>query len=155
MAKVSIGKPIPKFTATITGDTQISNDDLKGRNVILYFYPRDNTPGCTQEGKDFNTLLPKLTKLNTLVLGISRDKLATHERFKEKQGFKFDLITDTEEKLCKLFDVIKLKNMYGKQVLGIERSTFLIDDKGILRNEWRKVKVAGHAEEVFDAVKAL
>lgn len=155
MAKVSVGKAIPKFSATATSNTDISSKDLLGKNIVLYFYPKDSTPGCTREGQDFNTHLLKFKRRNTLVFGISRDSLSSHERFKEKQGFKFDLISDPDEKLCKLFDVIKLKNMYGKQVLGIERSTFLIDDKGVLRNEWRKVKVAGHVEEVLEAIKAL
>ena len=155
MAKVSMGKAVPKFSAIATGENQITNKDLLGKKVVIYFYPKDSTPGCTREGQDFNALLLKFKRQNTLIFGVSRDSLASHERFKEKQGFKFDLISDPEEKLCKLFDVIKLKNMYGKQVLGIERSTFLIDEKGKLRNEWRKVKVAGHAEEVLEAVKAL
>lgn len=155
MAKVTIGKTIPKFTATITGDTQIKNSDLKGQNVVIYFYPKDSTPGCTREGQDFNEHYLKFKRRNTIIFGVSRDSLASHDRFKEKQGFKFDLISDPDETLCKLFDVIKLKNMYGKKVLGIERSTFLIDEKGVLRNEWRKVKVAGHAEEVLEAVKSL
>lgn len=155
MGTVSLGKATPKFSATLTGEQQLTNADLLGKNVIIYFYPKDSTPGCTQEGQDFNALITKLKKLDTLIFGVSRDSLASHERFKEKQGFKFDLISDADETLCKLFDVIKLKNMYGKQVLGIERSTFLIDKNGVLRNEWRKVKVAGHAEAVLEAVKSL
>jgi peroxiredoxin Q/BCP len=123
--------------------------------VVLYFYPKDNTPGCTLEGQDFRDLNAKFKRANTVVLGVSRDSVKSHEGFKQKQDFNFDLLSDADEKLCKLFDVIKLKNMYGKQVMGVERSTFLIDAKGVLRREWRKVKVDGHAAEVLDATKAL
>ncbi|MEJ2567245.1 MAG: peroxiredoxin [Gammaproteobacteria bacterium] len=119
------------------------------------FYPKDNTPGCTLEGQDFRDLKARFTRANTVVLGVSRDSVKSHEGFKKKQNFNFDLLADEDEKLCKLFDVIKLKNMYGKQVMGVERSTFLIDAKGVLRREWRKVKVDGHAAEVLEAAKAL
>jgi peroxiredoxin Q/BCP len=121
----------------------------------LYFYPKDNTPGCTQEGEDFRDNIAKFKRQNCIILGVSRDTLKTHENFKTKHKFPFDLISDTEEELCKLFDVIKLKNLYGKKHLGIERSTFLINDKGVLKQEWRKVKVKGHVDEVLTAVKAL
>jgi len=152
---VSIGKAVPNFTLPATGDQTISLKSLKGQNVVLYFYPKDSTPGCTREGQDFSGNLAKFKRQNTIVLGISRDSLKSHENFRSKQGFKFDLLSDADESLCKLFDVIKMKNMYGKKVRGIERSTFLIDDKGKLRQEWRKVKVDGHADEVLAAVKAL
>lgn len=155
MSKVSIGKKVPAFSLPATGDQTIKLSGLKGKNIVLYFYPKDSTPGCTLEGQDFRDNIRKFSSRNTKILGVSRDKLSSHEKFKEKQKFPFDLLSDEDEKLCNLFDVIKEKNMYGKKVMGIERSTFLIDEKGILRNEWRKVKVKGHVEEVLDAVKNL
>ena len=155
MSKVSIGKKVPAFSLPATGDQTIKLSGLKGKNIVLYFYPKDSTPGCTLEGQDFRDNIRKFSSRNTKILGVSRDKLSSHEKFKERQKFPFDLLLDEDEKLCNLFDVIKEKNMYGKKVMGIERSTFLIDEKGILRNEWRKVKVKGHVEEVLDAVKNL
>jgi len=153
--KISIGKAVPNFSLPATGDKQISLRQLKGQNLVLYFYPKDSTPGCTLEGQDFRDNHAKFKRQNTVVLGISRDSLKSHENFRSKQKFPFDLLADEDETLCKLFDVIKLKNMYGKKVRGIERSTFLIDAKGKLQQEWRKVKVDGHVEEVLAAVKAL
>lgn len=155
MAKNTIGKKIANFKLPATGDQTISPADLKGSKVVIYFYPKDSTPGCTTEGLDFQANLTKFKRAKTIVLGVSRDSIASHEKFREKQGFKFDLISDPDEKLCKQFDVIHEKNMYGKKVMGIVRSTFLIDEKGVLREEWRKVKVAGHVEEVLAATKAL
>ena len=155
MAKVSVGKKVPAFTAEATSGQQVSSKDLLGRIWVLYFYPRDNTPGCTTEGEAFRDLHAKFKRRKVTVFGISRDSLASHERFKAKFDFPFELIADPEEKLCLLFDVMKDKNMYGKKVRGIERSTFLIDADGVLRNEWRKVKIDGHAEEVLEAAKAL
>ncbi len=155
MPKTELNKAVPNFTLPATGDKQIKLSSLKGSNVVLYFYPKDNTPGCTREGLDFQSSLLKFKRQQTVILGVSRDSVKTHENFKAKQGFKFDLLSDADETLCKLFDVIKMKNMYGKKVRGIERSTFLIDAKGKLRNEWRKVKVDGHVDEVLAAVKAL
>lgn len=155
MSGVQIGKAIPSFDAEATSEVTVSNKLLKGKNYVFYFYPKDSTPGCTQEGGDFRDLYSQFQKLNTEIFGISRDSLKSHENFKAKQDYPFELITDPDEVLCKLFDVIKLKNMYGKEFLGIERSTFLVDEKGKLRNEWRKVKVKGHAEEVLEAVKSL
>lgn len=155
MSGVQIGKAIPSFDADATSEVTVSNKLLKGKNYVFYFYPKDSTPGCTQEGGDFRDLYSQFQKLNTEIFGISRDSLKSHENFKAKQDYPFELITDPDEVLCKLFDVIKLKNMYGKEFLGIERSTFLVDEKGKLRNEWRKVKVKGHAEEVLEAVKSL
>ena len=155
MSKVSIGKKVPAFSLPATGDQTIKLSELKGKNIVIYFYPKDSTPGCTLEGQDFRDNIRKFSSRNTRVLGVSRDSLASHEKFKEKQKFNFDLISDEDEKLCSLFDVIKEKNMYGKKFMGVERSTFLIDEKGILRNEWRKVKVKGHVEEVLEAVKNL
>lgn len=152
---VEVGKKVPAFKLLATGDQTISLSSLKGKNIILYFYPKDNTPGCTTEGQDFRDSIAKFKRQNCIILGVSRDTLRTHENFKTKQNFPFDLLSDTEEELCNLFDVIKLKNMYGKKHLGIERSTFLINDKGVLKQEWRKVKVNGHVEEVLIAVKAL
>jgi peroxiredoxin Q/BCP len=150
---VSIGKKVANFKLPATGDQSISLKDLKGKNVVLYFYPKDSTPGCTQEGQDFRDNHAKFKRARTVVLGVSRDSIKSHENFKAKQGFPFELLSDADEALCTQFDVIKMKNMYGKQVRGIERSTFLIDSKGYLRGEWRKVKVKGHVEEVLAAAK--
>ena len=155
MTTTVIGKKVPNFALPATGDQTIKLADLKGQRVVLYFYPKDSTPGCTREGQDFRDAQAKFKRANTLIFGVSRDSLKSHENFKAKQGFKFELLSDADETLCKLFDVIKEKNMYGKKVMGIERSTFLIDDKGVLRQEWRKVKVEGHVDEVLQAVKGL
>lgn len=152
---VEVGKKIPAFKLPATGEQTISLASLKGQNIVLYFYPKDNTPGCTTEGQDFRDSIAKFKRQNCIILGVSRDTVRTHENFKTKQKFPFDLLSDTEEELCGLFDVMKLKNMYGKKLLGIERSTFLINDKGVLKQEWRKVKVAGHVDDVLDAVKKL
>ena len=149
------GQPAPDFTLPATGGQTITLSELKGSNVVLYFYPRDNTPGCTKEGQAFRDHFAEFEKLNTVILGISRDSLKTHENFKAKHQFPFELLSDSDETACKLYDVIKEKNMYGKKVMGIERSTFLIDQEGILRQEWRKVKVAGHVEEVLEAVRVI
>lgn len=155
MSTAELGKVIPDFELPATGDKNIKLSELRGQNVVLYFYPKDSTPGCTTEGQDFRDKIDAFTKANTVILGISRDSIKSHENFKEKQAFPFDLLSDKDEAVCNLFDVIKMKNMYGKQVRGIERSTFLIDSKGLLRKEWRKVKVKGHSDEVLDAVEAL
>ncbi len=155
MSQTEIGKKVPAFSLPATGEQTISLTSLKGRNIVIYFYPKDSTPGCTQEGRDFSALYKKFQKLDTEILGVSRDSLKAHENFKAKQGFPFELLSDSDEALCQIFDVIKEKNMYGRKTMGIERSTFLIDKKGVLRQEWRKVKVKEHAEEVLQAVKAL
>jgi len=155
MPKVSVGKKAPDFTLPATGEQDISLSDFKGKNVVIYFYPKDSTPGCTTEGQDFRDLINTFRRRKTVILGISRDSIKSHENFKAKQEFPFELLSDADEKACKLFDVIKEKNMYGRKVMGIERSTFLIDAKGILRKEWRKVKVKGHVDEVLDAIKEL
>ena len=155
MPNATLGKKIPSFNLPATGDRKIRLSDLKGRQFVLYFYPKDSTPGCTLEGQDFRDQYSKFKRQNTEIIGVSRDSLKSHENFKAKQNFPFDLISDTEETLCNIFDVIKMKNMYGKQVRGIERSTFLIDAEGKLRNEWRKVSVKGHVDEVLEAAKAL
>lgn len=151
----TIGKKIKNFKADATGDKTISLSDYKGKKLVLYFYPKDSTPGCTTEGQDFRDAKGRFTRQNTVIVGVSRDSLKSHENFREKQKFNFDLLSDTDEALCTQFDVIKMKNMYGKKVLGIERSTFLIDEKGVLRQEWRKVKVKDHVEEVLAAAKSI
>jgi peroxiredoxin Q/BCP len=154
MSKIEVGKKAPPFTLGGTGgDWSLS--DAAGGAVVIYFYPRDNTPGCTQEGEDFTAAYAQFKKAKCLIIGISADSLAAHEKFKLKMAFPFELLSDPDKKVCKLYDVIQEKSMYGKKFLGIERSTFLIDGKGVLRHEWRKVKVNGHAAEVLAAVKAL
>ena len=150
-----LNQPIDNFTAAATSERTIELKELAGQQVVLYFYPKDNTPGCTTESQDFRDLHEQFTAANTSILGVSRDTLRVHENFKAKHGFPFELISDGEENLCKQFDVIKLKKLYGKEHLGIERSTFLIDQAGVLRHEWRKVKVAGHAAQVLAAAQAL
>ena len=149
-----VGKKVADFTAAATGGP-FKLSAHKGHPVVLYFYPKDNTPGCTTEGADFRDLHKQFTKLGAVIAGVSRDSMKSHEGFKAKMEFPFELISDADEKLCAQFDVIKMKNMYGKKVRGIERSTFLIDSSGALAREWRKVKVEGHAAEVLGAVKAL
>ncbi|WP_449466427.1 peroxiredoxin [Stenotrophomonas humi] len=138
----------------LSGGATTTLAEQAGHWLVLYFYPKDSTPGCTTEGLDFNALLPKFKRAGAQVFGVSRDSVKSHDNFCGKQGFKFPLISDTDEALCSAFDVIKMKNMYGKQVRGIERSTFLISPDGTLVQEWRKVKVAGHADAVLDALKA-
>jgi peroxiredoxin Q/BCP len=155
MSTATLGKRVPAFTLPATGDQNIKLADLKGTIVVLYFYPKDSTPGCTREGQDFRDQYSKFRRNGAVVLGVSRDSVRSHENFKAKQNFPFDLLSDEDETLCSMFDVIKMKNMYGKQVRGIERSTFLIDAGGVLRREWRKVKVDGHVDEVLAAVKEL
>ena len=151
---VALEKKVPDFSAAAT-DGEFRLSSFKGKAIVLYFYPKDNTPGCTTEGQDFSALHPKFKKAGAVIFGVSRDSLKSHAGFKEKMGFPFELISDPDEKLCELFGVMKMKNMYGKQVRGIERSTFLIDGDGKLRREWRGVKVPGHAEEVLAAAGAL
>jgi len=155
VSKIQIGRVAPNFKLAATGGKEIVLKNLRGNNVVIYFYPKDNTSGCTKESCDFKAHHLKFRRRNTIVLGISRDSQTSHERFREKFGFPFDLLSDPNEDACKAFDVIREKNMYGRKVMGIERSTFLIDEKGKLRNEWRKIKVKGHVEEVLDAVKDL
>ena len=155
MTDIAIGQPVPDFELPATGDKMIKLSDYRGKPVVLYFYPKASTPGCTQEGLDFTAAINKFRRQSTVILGASRDSVKAQENFKAKQGFPFELLSDKEESLCKTFDVIKMKNMYGKQVRGIERSTFLIDEQGVLRQEWRKVSVKGHAEAELEAVKAM
>jgi len=150
-----LGKKVPDFSIPATGDSTFRLSDHKGHPVVLYFYPKDNTPGCTVEGTDFRDLHKEFVALGSIVAGISRDTLKSHEGFKAKMGFPFPLLSDADEKLCTLFGVIKMKNMYGKKVRGIERSTFVVDGKGALVKEWRGVKVPGHAAEVLAFVRTL
>lgn len=155
MAKVAVEKKVPPFSAEATGGTTVSAKDLAGRPYVLYFYPKDSTPGCTTEGENFRDLYADFQKNGVSVFGVSRDSLTSHEKFKAKFGFPFDLISDPDEKLCRLFDVIQEKSLYGRKYMGVERSTFLIDSAGILSREWRKVKVKGHAENVLEAALSL
>ena len=152
--KIVVGGDAPQFTLEGT-DGAWSLADAKGSALVIYFYPRDNTSGCTQEGLDFSALHAQFKRAKALIFGISPDSVASHEKFKEKMSFPFELLSDPDQKVCKLYDVIQEKSMYGRRYMGVERSTFLIDGKGVLRHEWRKVKVKGHAEEVLAAVKAL
>ncbi|PMR76581.1 peroxiredoxin [Billgrantia endophytica] len=152
---LAIGQPVPDFTAAATSDSTITLSDLKGRQVVIYFYPKASTPGCTTEGGDFRDRKEAFDAANTVILGVSRDGIRAQENFKAKQSFNFELISDKDEAVCRLFDVIKLKKLYGKEHLGIERSTFLIDTEGKLAQEWRGVKVKGHAEEVLAAAQTL
>lgn len=146
---------VPDFSVKSSSGSEVRLSDLKGKKVLLYFYPKDSTPGCTLEGQDFNRLLPEFQKLNTVVYGISRDSVASHCKFRDKYGFKFELLSDDDETLCRLFDVIKEKNMYGKKVMGIERSTFIIDENQNLLAEFRKVKAEGHAEQMLSYLRSL
>lgn len=154
-AKTKLGEPVPDFTLPSTAGEPFRLAAARGAPVVLYFYPKDATSGCTLEAQDFRDLHAKLRRAGASVWGISRDSLASHARFRAAQELPFHLLSDAEEQACRLFDVIREKNMYGRKVMGIERSTFLIDSKGVLRQEWRKVKVAGHAEIVLEAVRAL
>ncbi len=150
-----MNKKIPIFELMITPDRVITSQDLLGKNVVLYFYPKDNTPGCTCESKDFAALYPEFQKANTEIFGISRDSVKSHTGFKAKYDLPYDLVCDQDEKLCNLFDVLWPKNMFGKIVNGISRSTFLIDANGLLQHEWRKVSVTGHAQEVLVTLRHL
>jgi peroxiredoxin Q/BCP len=152
---VRIGKKVANFSLPATGEKDVSLTDFSGSNLIIYFYPKDNTPGCTLEGQNFRDHYNDFRKSGTRILGVSRDSVKVHENFKAKQKFPFDLLSDADEKLCKQFDVIHEKNLYGRKVMGIVRSTFLIDGKGVLRREWRKVRVKGHVDEVLEAAKSL
>ena len=151
---IDIGDKVPNIALALSSGETVRLADYKGQWLVLYFYPKDATPGCTTEGIDFNVLLPKFKKLGAMMLGVSRDSIRSHQNFCVKQGFKFDLVSDADEALCNAFGVIKEKNMYGRKALGIERSTFLIDPEGVIVQSWRPVKVAGHAEAVLQALKA-
>ena len=152
---VQIGHPVDSFEQPATGDKNLSLGDFKDQKLVIYFYPKDNTPGCTREGQEFRDAFSEFKAANTAIVGVSRDSVKTHDNFCAKHAFPFDLISDADESLCRQFDVIKEKNMYGRKVMGIERSTFLIDEKGVLQQEWRKVRVPGHVDEVLQAAKAL
>ena len=152
---LTVGQSVPAFVAQATSGQQVQLSALKGRQVVIYFYPKDSTPGCTTEGQDFRDQFAAFSAADTLIYGVSRDSLRSHENFRCKQSFPFELISDKEETLCQLFDVIKLKKLYGKEYLGIDRSTFLIDSNGVLQREWRGVKMDGDAAEVLLAAQAL
>ena len=150
-----LGLQVPDFEAPSTGNSTFKLSAALGSPLVLYFYPKDNTPGCTTEGQQFRDLYAEFRKLNCAIYGVSRDSLKSHEGFKAKMTFPFDLLCDADERVCNLFGVIKMKNMYGKQVRGIERSTFVIDGRGVVRAEWRGVKVPGHAQEVLEFARSL
>jgi thioredoxin-dependent peroxiredoxin len=152
---LAINQPAPDFSLAATDDKILSLDDFMGKNVILYFYPKDCTSGCTQEGRDFAEHYKKFASLNTVILGVSRDTLRLHKKFKEEQQFPFELLSDAEQKLCETYGVLKEKTIYGKKTRGIERSTFLIDKEGLLRQAWRNVQVSGHVQAVLQAVAEL
>ena len=155
MTKNLEGKKCPKFNAEFTSNLKLSNNDFLGKNLVIYFYPKDSTPGCTTEGQGFRDNYKIFKKYNTEIVGVSRDSIKSHENFKAKQSFPFELLSDPDEKVCKAFDVMKLKSMYGREYIGVDRSTFLIDKEGKILKEWRSVKVKGHVEEVLNAVKDL
>lgn len=155
MSSPEIDQSAPDFDLPATGDKNISLSSLAGQNVVLYFYPRDDTPGCTTESQDFRDMSTDFEKASTLILGISQDSIKSHEKFKAKHAMPFELLSDESGAVCEAYDVIKLKKMYGKEFMGIERSTFLIDAKGILRKSWLKVKVPGHVAEVLESAQAL
>jgi thioredoxin-dependent peroxiredoxin len=150
-----LGKPVPDFSLPATGGTTFRPSAARGKKLVLYFYPKDDTPGCTQQGSDFRDCYAAYRRAGCEIFGISRDSMKSHERFKAKMKFPFELLSDEDEAVCKLFDVIKLKNMYGRKVRGIVRSTFVVDEEGVLAREWRGVKVPGHVQEVLNFVKAL
>lgn len=153
--RIEEGQAAPNFTATATSGTTVTLPALADRKFVLYFYPKDSTPGCTTEGQNFRDLYPAFQSAGCDIFGVSRDSLKRHENFKAKQAFPFELISDENETLCRLFDVIRLKKLYGREFEGIERSTFLLDEQGVIRRIWRKVKVKGHADEVLEAAQAL
>ena len=155
MTKNLEGKKCPKFNAEFTSNLKLSNNDFLGKNLVIYFYPKDSTPGCTTEGQEFRDNYKIFKKYNTEIVGVSRDSIKSHENFKTKQSFPFELLSDPDEKVCKAFDVMKLKSMYGREYIGVDRSTFLIDKEGKILKEWRSVKVKGHVEEVLNTVKDL
>ncbi len=155
MSKVEPGAKVPSFSLPATGGENWRLKDAAGRALVIFFYPKDMTSGCTRESQDFRDLHAAFRKAGAEIVGISRDSVASHEKFKTKEALPFSLLSDEKEEVCKLFDVIREKSLYGRKYLGIDRSTFLIDAKGVLRREWRKVKVPGHAEEVLEAAKSL
>ncbi len=155
MSGPAMNRVVADFTAEANGDKKIRLKDLRGQHVVIYFYPKDSTPGCTLEGQDFRDLHARFKRQNTVILGVSRDSISSHEKFRAKQKFPFDLLSDPDETLCRKFDVIREKTLYGRKFMGVERSTFLIDAEGKLRREWRKVKVKGHAAEVLETAREL
>jgi len=155
MKKAVVGKSVPDLAVQTTGGKTLHLHDLKGRFAVLYFYPKDNTPGCTLEGQDFRDQHDRIKKLKVVVYGVSRDSLASHEKFKAKFKFPFDLIADEDENLCRFFDVIREKSLYGRKYLGVDRSTFILDKDGVLRREFRGVKVKGHVDEVIAELQKL
>lgn len=155
MTDAAVGNPAPEFDLAATDGEQVRLADLRGRNVLLFFYPKANTPGCTQEGQDFRDLNAEFQAANTTLLGISRDGVKAQQNFKDKYSFSFPLLSDKDETVCNRYGVIREKNMYGKKVMGVQRSTFLIDADGVLRREWRGVRVKGHAEEALAAAREL
>ena len=155
MGKKLEGKKCPKFNGICTNNKNFSNKDFIGKKLVIYFYPKDSTPGCTTQGQDFRDNFKAFKKLNTEILGVSRDSIKSHENFKLKQSFPFELLSDPDEEMCKAFDVMKMKSMYGRQYMGVDRSTFLIDEKGKIVKEWRSVKVKGHIEDVLSLVQQI
>ena len=155
MQKNLEGKKCPSFSGECTSGVTLSDKDFNDKNLVIYFYPKDSTPGCTTEGQDFRDNYKEFKKYDTEILGVSRDSVKSHENFKSKQSFPFELLSDPDEKMCNAFDVMKMKSMYGKQYLGVDRSTFLIDKAGKVKREWRSVKVKGHVDEVLNEVKNL
>jgi peroxiredoxin Q/BCP len=155
MSAPVLNRVVADFTCPATGGKAVQLKSLRGKKVVLYFYPKDSTPGCTTEGQEFRDLHAKFRRAGAIIFGVSRDSLASHEKFKEKLELPFELLSDSDEKVCRQFDVIREKSLYGRKFMGVERSTFLVDEKGKLRQEWRKVKVKGHAEEVLESVKNL
>ena len=155
MSKVHVGKKVPDFKALLDNEETFKLSENKGKNLVFYFYPKDNTPGCTKEGEDFRDNYSVIKKLNTEVIGVSKDSVTSHQKFVQKFNFPFNLISDENEKVCNLFNVIKEKNMYGRNYMGIERSTFLIDTNGKLVKEWRKVRVKGHVDDVIESIKEI
>ena len=155
MSKVQVGKKVRDFKALLDNEETFKLSENKGKNLVFYFYPKDNTPGCTKEGEDFRDNYSVIKKLNTEVIGVSKDSVASHQKFIKKFNFPFNLISDENEKVCNLFNVIKEKNMYGRKYMGIERSTFLIDANGKLVKEWRKVRVKGHVDDVIESIKEI
>ena len=155
MSGPELNKVVKDFEAAATGDQTVRLEELRGRKVVLYFYPKDMTPGCTNESQDFRDLHGQFKNAGAVILGVSRDSLPSHDKFREKHDLPFDLLSDPDETLCRQFDVIRSKSLYGRKFLGIERSTFLIDEDGKLRREWRKLKVKGHAAEVLEAARGI
>jgi thioredoxin-dependent peroxiredoxin len=155
MSEPELNKVVKDFEAEATGDKTVRLNELRGQKVVLYFYPKDMTPGCTNESQDFRDLHGQFKSAGAVVLGVSRDSLPSHDKFRAKHDLPFDLLSDPDETLCRQFDVIRSKSLYGRKFLGLERSTFLIDEDGKLRREWRKVKVKGHAAEVLEAARGI